>query len=690
MKSNIKFVITLIFASIITMATAQIDRSKIPTSGKTPVINLGTPYTYKLSNGMTLLVVENNKLPRVSISLSIDQPPVLEGNKMGIADLTSSLLGNGTTSISKDAFNEEVDFLAANISLSAGGGYASSLSKYFPRVLELMADAALNPNFTQEEFEKEKAKLLQGIKFGENSAESIVGRVQGALVYGKNHPYGEFSTEESINSITLDDVKAFYKEHFVPTNAYIVVSGNIKVKEAKNLVTKYFKKWKPGKSTPKPITTPSDVEFTQINFVDLPNAVQSEIRFNNLVDLKISDKDYFPVLIANYILGGGFGSYINMNLREKNGFTYGASTSVGANKWTRGDFEGATKVGNDVLDKAIVEILKEIQRIRNEEVADDLIAQAKASYLGSFIMATENPQTIARYAINIKTQNLPADFYKNYVANINAVTKEDIKRVANKYFKNNNLRFTVVSKGSEVADKLEAITFNGKSIPVYYFDKLGNPTAKAVYTKEIPAGVTAKTVLENYLKSVGKTQSVKTIAIQAKGEMQGIALDFEIKRSGTDKFLQLITGMGMTLSKQIVNGKTVSVEAQGQKIPVSDDEVVIAQMESGVFPEVNMLKNNNIKLVAIESFNGADAYVIALTDKKNLYYDVVSGLKVGEKTTVEMGGQKIENIVIYDDYREVKGVKVPYAISVSSAGMTFEFKTSGVKINEGVSDADFK
>lgn len=690
MKSNKKFIITFVFTFVIAMVTAQIDRSKMPTSGKTPSINLGTPTTYKLSNGMTLLVVENHKLPRVSVSLSIDEPPFTEGQKAGISDLTSALLGNGTASISKDAFNEEVDFLAAQISLSAEGGFASSLSKYFPRVLELMADAALNPNFSQEELDKEKAKQIQAIKVGENSSDNIAGRVRSALVYGKNHPYGEYATEETINSITLNEIKSFYKEHFSPANAYMVVLGDVKAKDVKKLVTKYFKKWKPVKSVRQGLAIPEDVQFTQINFVDLPNAAQSEIRVDNLVDLKMSDKDYFPVLIANYVLGGGFGSYINMNLREKRGFTYGAGSSVRTNKWTKGAFSVSTKVGNSVVDSAAVEILKEIKRIRTEDVSDELIAQAKANYLGSFIMATENPQTTARYAINIKTQNLPEDFYKNYIANINAVTKEDIKRVANKYFKSNNLRFTIISKGSEVSDKLEAVTFDGKQIPVRYFDKYGNPIEKPVYKKEIPAGVTTKSVFENYLKAVGNTQSVKTLLMKATGEIQGMKMDFIIKRSGNDKFLQLMTAMGMTLSKQVVNGNALTVETQGQKVPLDYKQKALMEMEAGVFPEVNLLNNNSVKLEGIESFNGKDAYVIALDASKKVFYDVASGLKVGELSVVEANGQKFETVLNYGDYREVKGVKIPHLISTAMMGQTLEFKVSEAKINEDVSDADFQ
>ena len=164
---------------------------------------------------------------------------------------------------------------------------------------------------------------------------------------------------------------------------------------------------------------------------------------------------------------------INTNLREKHGYTYGASSSFNPNKWTKGAFGITTQVRNAVTDSAVVEVLKEIKRIQTDDVSDEKLAQAKAQYLGQFIMATEKPQTTARYAINIKTQGLPADFYKNYIANINAVTKEDVKRVANKYFKANNLRIIVVGKGAEVAKSLEQVQFEGKKIEVKQFDKYG-------------------------------------------------------------------------------------------------------------------------------------------------------------------------------------------------------------------------
>ncbi|MDO5105369.1 pitrilysin family protein [Capnocytophaga sp.] len=446
----------------------------MPRSGKMPVIDLKTPVQYKLSNGMTVLVVENQKFPRVSVSLYIDEPPFMETDKTGVSDLISALLGSGTATISKDDFNEEIDFLAARISFSIDGGFATCLSNYFPRVLELLADAVLHPNFTQNELDKEKAKLLQSIKSGENSAATISSRVRNTLIYGKKHPYGEYPTEHTINRITLTDVQSFYSRYFSPTNAYMVVSGDVQVDEVKLLINNYFSAWKPAPSFEKKWIEPDDVAFTQINFVDLPNASQAEIRVDNLIELTMANPDYFPMLVANYILGGGFGSYINMNLREKNGFTYGANSFFNPNKWTKGTFGISTKVRSSVVGEAITQILSEIHRIRTEAVSDAHIAQAKANYLGSFIRAAENPQTTARYAINIKTRNLPDDFYKTYIANINAVTKEDILRVAHKYFKINKLRFVVVGKGSEILPTLTALTFQGKNIPVVCFDKFAN------------------------------------------------------------------------------------------------------------------------------------------------------------------------------------------------------------------------
>lgn len=167
MKTKIYIIITFLLLSI--SVSAQIDRTKMPESGPAPKINLGTPKKFKLKNGLQVLVVENNKLPRVSVTLNIDNAPMAHGTKSGVEGFVAGMLGTGSTTMSKEAFDKEVDYLGANISFGSESAFASSLSRYFPRVLELMADAAFNPVFDQNEFDKQMKQTLDAIKSNEKT-----------------------------------------------------------------------------------------------------------------------------------------------------------------------------------------------------------------------------------------------------------------------------------------------------------------------------------------------------------------------------------------------------------------------------------------------------------------------------------------------------------------------------------------
>lgn len=246
-KSNLSAFVLLFLVTF--SVTAQIDRTTIPAAGPEPEIKLETPEEFELKNGLKVLVVENHKLPRVSYSLRIDNGPIATGDKAGVESIVASMLGNGTTSISKDDFNEEIDFLGASLGFGSSSAYASTLSKYSERILELLADAALNPLLTEEEFQKEKDKVLEGLKSTEKSMDAISSRVGNALSYGTQHPYGEYVSEETVNNVTLDNVRAFYQKYFNPNNAYLVVIGDVKLKDVKKQVKKYFGNWEPGANT---------------------------------------------------------------------------------------------------------------------------------------------------------------------------------------------------------------------------------------------------------------------------------------------------------------------------------------------------------------------------------------------------------------------------------------------------------
>ena len=664
------------------------DRTQ-PKPGPSPVLNIKKPSTFTLPNGLKVLVVENHKLPRVSYSLTIDNTPYAEGNKKGVDELTSSLIGNGSTKTPKDNFNEEVDFLGANINFFSSGASASGLSKHAKRILELMAEGALMPNFTQEEFDKEKDKLIEGLKTQEKSVTAVAGRVEKVLAYGKSHPAGEYLSEETINNVSLADVKDNYRTYFVPEHAYLVIVGDVKTKDVKKNVQKLFGSWVKATAPRLEYSNPTNVQYSQINFVDMPNAVQSEITLFNTVNLKMSDPDFFPVILANQVFGGDFNSYLNMNLREKHGWTYGARSSVGFDKNMYSEFRANTQVRKAVTDSAVVEALNELKRIRTEKVTDEALNNVKAGYIGRFVMQVEKPATVARYALNIETEGLPADFYENYIKNINAVTPDDVMRVVNKYFLADNLRILVVGKASEVLPALESL-----KIPIFYFDKFGNPAEKPAMKKPVPAGVTVKTVIDAYVTAIGGDKAVKSVkSIASVGSTNipqapmPLAYNAKIDSKGRMMVELSMAGMG-SLMKQVVNGNSAYMMQQGQKKVMEGEDLAKMKESAVLFNETLLATKPGVTVTGIEPMNGGEAYTVVDGDT-TYYFDVKTGLKTAEATTDEQGGQKVTRVTSFNDYRAVKGVKVPFN-TIMNVGFELDIKMSEVKINEGVSDADFQ
>lgn len=695
MKTKILSLIALVFMGITTMH-GQIDRSKQPTPGAAPKINIGKPESFTLSNGLKVMVVENHKLPRVSISLRLDNPPVLDGDKAGVSGLTGAMLGKGSKTITRDVFNEEVDYMGANLNLSSNGGFAGGLSKYFNRLVELMADAAINPNFTQEEFDKEKEKTLENIKSEEKNVKTAANRVKYLLAYGKNHPYGEYESKETVSNVTLADVTKFYQNYFVPDNAYLVVIGDVDFKDVKKAVKQNFSNWRKGLAPSVSIPNAKNVQFTQVNFVDMPDAVQSEISVINTVDFKMNDADYHAALIANKIYGGGFNSMLNLNLREANGWTYGARSSMSADRNTQALFSASTSVRNAVTDSAVVETLKEMNNIRTKDVTVEQLKNVKAKYLGDFVLAMEKPQTISRYALNIELNKLPADFYETFLEKINAVTIADVKRVANKYFLANNARIVIAGKGSDVVGSLEKMTYNGKKMPIKYFDKYGNPTEKPVFSKPIPAGVTAQSVIDTYFKAIGGKDAAKKVkSVMFSGDMNamGQSMAISMKKMAPNKTLTEVSHPQMgVIMKQVFNGESGYAAQMGQQKPMTEKEVTEAKTKNAIFEELS-LDMSKVALESMTSINGEDAYklkVVGEGEPEFRFYDAKSGYLVKTETSKEAQGQKITIATEYGNYTPSKGLQFPFSMTIKQGPQTFGMIIKAAKVNENVTEADFK
>ena len=679
MKNIIYSLIMVLLAS---GAFGQIDRSQ-PKPGPSPKVNLGKPQTFELKNGLKVMVVENHKLPQVTMTLSLDNPPFTEGDKKGIHDLTGSLIGNGTDKISKEDFQEEIDFMGARINFHSSGAFANSLSKYFSRTLELMAQGFINPKFTQEDFETDKARFIDGLKAEERSVQANAQRVENVLVFGANHPNGEFTTEEKLNALTLNDVKEHYKKYFIPNNAYLIVLGDVKFNEVKKLVEKEFKSWKKGKLPVSKYDEPKNVAKTEINFVDMPNAVQSEIAILSIVDLKMTDDDYYPALIANQIFGGDFNSYLNMNLREAHGWTYGAFSRLRGSKYVD-KFKASSSVRNEVTDSAVFEAMKELKRIREEKVDANTLNAVKASLIGNFVMDAEKPEFIARQALLVQTQNLPDNFYENYIRNINAVTAEQVQKAAQKYFSYDNARILVVGKGSDVIPGLERLGYT-----INYFDRFGNPTEKP-QQKTIDSDVTIASIMDNYIQAIGgeKIKSIETLTANYQTEMQGMKVNMKSISTTEGKSLTVISAMGMELQKTVFDGEKGYNSIQGMKNELSEDEIKTYKQISYPFPELFIDENSGFTLAGIENFNGEDAYVLESESSKT-FYSINSGLKLGNTVEIEAGGQQMVQVITFENYEAFEGIKIPTKM-VMDVGQQMVFDLIDVKFNETIDEAEFQ
>jgi hypothetical protein len=303
-------------------------------------------------------------------------------------------------------------------------------------------------------------------------------------------------------------------------------------------------------------------------------------------------------------------------------------------------------------------------------------------------MQVEKPETVARFALRTETEGLPADFYENYIKNINAVTADDIMRVANKYFLADNLRIVITGKGSEVISGLEKL-----KIPMFYFDKFGNPAEKPAMKKPVPAGVTVKTVIDAYVAAIGgdkAVKAVKSIAFTGSAAIPQapMPLSYNSKTDSKGRMAVELSMAGNSLMKQVVNGNTGYAMQQGQKKVLEGEDLAKMKENAILFNETLLATKPGVTVTGIEPMDGSDAYTVVDGDT-TYYFDVKSGLKTAEASTDEKGGQKMTRVTNFKDYRAVKGVKVPFN-TIMNVGFELDIKMSDVKINEGVSDADFQ
>ena len=678
-------------ASLFAMACAvsalswgQVDRSKAPEAGPAPELKIGTPTKLKLDNGLQVIVVENHRMPAVTWSMTLDYPPFLEGNKAGLTSIVSDMMGSGTETRTKAQIAEEVEFLGASFRSSATGFFASSLSKHTGDLLRIVSDAVLHPSFPEEELEKVKKQVSSGLANTPTSPGDIASNLVAATNFGSLHPYGEVMTEESLEEITREDLIAYHKTYFRPNIAYLIVVGDITPDEAYAKANSHFGKWFRGDIPYTRIMPAKYPTGNQVRFAGIDGAVQSSINITQPVPFPPGHPDAAAIQLMNSILGGGaFSGRLMQNLREDKAFTYGARSSLSADPVTA-EFTAYANVRTEVTDSALVEFMAEINRIRDTKVDSAELATAKAFMSGSFARSLENEGTVARFALNIERYDLPDDYYQTYLQRLEAVTVEDIQRVAQNMLKPNNLNICVVGS-PDILDKLRAFDAGGGIDQYDAFGRVRIPRTDA------PAGTTVAGVVNRHFDAIGGAKAwSKLTGLTTTGSVEfggGMSLQHSESKRFSKKDPAVRTELAMA-------GQAVMIRAisggQGQELQMgatSDmDAATVATMLDYHSPiRLTRMEKNGFSSAVLgqEEVAGQMCIVLEFTKGEAVetyWFRTEDGLLIQQRRPALDGTMALESLDQYLAFGD-NGLKLAATKSSTVAGQSMTVRIAAATFN---------
>ncbi len=432
-------------------------KGKAPVAKELLKVRFPKTKSFRLSNGVSVYVLEDHKLPAVRFSLSIRAGSLFEP-KPGVADLTASMLTEGTLSRDYKQIADETEGMGASLDAGAGAENAtlsvSGLSESTDTLIGLMADSLLHPSFPQDRLDR--IKFNQNSQAGQRRSNpgAVTADISAKVFYGGT-PYAKPApTPAEITAITREDLAAFHEAWYRPNGALMGVTGDIDVNGLKLKLEAAFGGWKPGAHTaeiPKAEFKPK--EATRIYLVDRPGSAQTVLQFGNL-SVRRSDADYIPLVVANRILGGGSSGRLFQNIREQKGYTYGAYSSLGAGQWP-GIWGASASVRTPVTEPAVREFIHEFERLQDEPVSGNDLERAKRSIVGSFALTLESPQGILGRTLELVQNDLPLDYWDTYPLRIQAVTAADVQRVAKQYLGKNRIQLIAVGERIQIEEGLK-------------------------------------------------------------------------------------------------------------------------------------------------------------------------------------------------------------------------------------------
>jgi len=435
-------------------------RAVMPKPAPAAAPRFPVPQSFQLSNGLTVLLVEQSNLPFVSANLVVrtgsDANPA---DRPGLANFAVSMLNQGTKTRSAPQLADDSAqigvTLGLNSSMDSSTVSVASLARNFPSALNLLADVVMNPAFPNEEVERQRAVRLANLAQQRGNPAIVVSTAMAAALYGSAHPYGftELGTQDSNRKITRDELQAFWSRHFVPGNAALVVAGAITPAELRRVAETALGSWPRGTSAPAPLGDPVSTR-SRLVIVDRPGSPQTQLRVAS-VGAPRSSPDYVPLLVMNEILGGLFASRINLNLREEHGYTYGANSQFVFRRGA-GPFAVGSGVRTDVTAPAVQEILKEVRNMATTSVTAEELNLGKDSIARALPGNFESTDTTVGSLSAIYVYGLPLDYYSTLTSRIAAVNVAAVQDVAKRYLVPDKMVVIAVGDRAKIGPGLEA------------------------------------------------------------------------------------------------------------------------------------------------------------------------------------------------------------------------------------------
>jgi len=419
------------------MTTQPEDFRRRPPAPLPPrALNLPTPTETTLGNGLRVVLVEQERLPLVSFRLAFRTGDAFDPPELpGLADMLSDMLVEGTQTRTSRQIAEHVARFGAMLSAGASSDYttvaASSLSAFAEEVIGLLADVALRPSFPEDELDLTKANAQQNLIAQRAQPSFLASEAVARVLFGE-HPYSVVSpTPESLEALTRERLLGQHRAKFVPNNAVLLVAGDVERDSMLARVEELFGGWQPGEVEEPRFPAPPELKGRTVYVVNRPGSAQTNIVVANR-GLRRTDPDYFPVLVMHTILGGTASARLFMNLREDKGYTYGAYTQLDARRYA-GSFRATAEVRTPVTGASLKEIFYELGRIRDEDVSEKELSDAKSYLTGIFPIRLETQEGLVEQLLQIRMHDLPPDYLETYRDRIMRVSLADVRRVANQY-----------------------------------------------------------------------------------------------------------------------------------------------------------------------------------------------------------------------------------------------------------------